>query len=177
MKVRRAVPADARGIADVHVRTWQVAYRHAFPIEVLSALSVDEREAAWRRRLEEGVVVWVAVVAGGVAGFAAAGQSRTEQDVGELYAIYVLPESWGDGSAHELMKEAVSWFADQGYAAAMLWVLADNPRARRFYEREGWRVDGTRTDTVRGTEVEEARYRLEPAPPGRPPHRPLDSKQ
>jgi hypothetical protein len=42
----------------------------------------------------------------------------------------------------------------------MLWVLADNPRARRFYEREGWRPEGTRIDTVRGTDVEETLYRL-----------------
>lgn len=42
----------------------------------------------------------------------------------------------------------------------MLWVLADNPRARRFYEREDWKAEGTRHDTVRGVEVEEALYRL-----------------
>ena len=43
----------------------------------------------------------------------------------------------------------------------MLWVLADNPRARRFYEREGWRAGGERVDDpIRGVEVEEALYRL-----------------
>ena len=25
-----------------------------------------------------------------------------------------------------------------GYRSAVLWVLRDNPRARRFYERTGW---------------------------------------
>ena len=58
------------------------------------------------------------------------------------------------------MAAAKDWFAQEGYATAMLWVLADNPRARRFYEREGWRAEGTRADTVRGIEVEEALYRL-----------------
>jgi RimJ/RimL family protein N-acetyltransferase len=52
------------------------------------------------------------------------------------------------------------WLAEEGYNSAMLWVLADNPRARRFYEREGWRADGERADTIRGVEVEEALYRL-----------------
>jgi GNAT superfamily N-acetyltransferase len=158
--VRRARPADARAIADVHVRTWQAAYRHAFPADVLDNLSVDEREAGWRARLGEGWVAWVAESESVVCGFAAVGPSRTEQDTGELYAIYVQPESWGTGAARELMAAAKEWFSQEGFATAMLWVLADNPRARRFYEREGWRAEGTRVDTVRGTEVEEALYRL-----------------
>ncbi|HEY6150633.1 MAG TPA: GNAT family N-acetyltransferase [Gaiellaceae bacterium] len=160
MTVRRARPADARTIADVHVRTWQAAYRHAFPAEVLDNLSAEEREVPWRERLEEGYAVWVAESEGEVVGFAAAGPSRTEEDAGELYAIYVLPESWGSGAAADLMAEAKDWLAREGYVTAMLWVLADNPRARRFYEREGWRAEGTRIDTFRGTEVEEALYRL-----------------
>lgn len=160
MTVRRALPADARAIADVHVRTWRAAYRHAFPQEVLDRLSVDERETRWRERLEEGYVIWVAEAQSRIVGFEAAGPSRTEEDVGELYAIYVLPESWGSDAAAELMGAAKDWFAQEGYATAMLWVLADNPRARRFYEREGWRAEGSRVDTVRGTEVEEALYRL-----------------
>jgi len=151
---------DARGIADVHVRTWQAAYRHAFPAEVLDALSVDEREAGWRERLDAGMRVWVAAESAAIVGFAAAGPSRTEEDVAELYAIYVLPEHWGTGVAHDLMAAAIGWFLAEQYATAMLWVLAANPRARRFYEREGWRFDGTRTEVMRGVEVEEARYRI-----------------
>ena len=58
------------------------------------------------------------------------------------------------------MSAAIGSFVEGQYAAAMLWVLADNPRARRFYEREGWHVEGTRTDAVRGVEVDEARYRI-----------------
>jgi GNAT superfamily N-acetyltransferase len=160
VRVRRAWPADARSIAEVHVRTWQAAYRHAFPQDVLNGLSVDERETRWRKSLEEGFVAWVAEAQGRAVGFAAVGPSRTEQDAGELYSIYVLPEAWGSPAARELMAAAKEWFAQEGYTTAMLWVLADNPRARRFYEREGWRAEGSRIDTVRGTEVEEALYRL-----------------
>jgi GNAT superfamily N-acetyltransferase len=160
VKIRRAEPADARAIADVHVRTWQAAYRHAFPQEVLDALSVDERETGWRERLEAGYVVWVAEPEAEIVGFAAVGPSRTEEDAGELYAMYVLPEAWGGGAARELMAAAKEWLVKEGYVTGMLWVLANNPRARRFYEREGWRAEGTRTHAIRGTEVEEALYRL-----------------
>jgi len=121
---------------------------------------VDEREAGWRERLDAGMRVWVAAESAAIVGFAAAGASRTEEDAAELYAIYVLPEHWGMGVAHDLMTAVLGWFRAEQYTTAMLWVLADNPRARRFYEREGWRFDGTRTDVLRGVEVEEARYRI-----------------
>jgi GNAT superfamily N-acetyltransferase len=160
VSIRAARPEDARGIAEVHVRTWQAAYRHVFPSELLDQLSVDEREPRWRRWLEAGTGIWVAVEDDAVVGFAAAGPSRTEEIAAELYAIYVLPEHWGSAAAHELMSAVTDWFRDEGYKSAMLWVLAGNPRARRFYEREGWQFDATRTDVVRGVEVEEALYRI-----------------
>jgi GNAT superfamily N-acetyltransferase len=159
--VRRAEPADCREIAEVHVRTWRVAYRHVFPPELLDNLSIDEREALCRRLVEsDSEVVWVALTEGRVVGFASAGSARTDEDAGELFALYVLPDAWGSEAAHELMAAAKDWFASEGYATAMLWVLADNPRACRFYEREGWQVEGMRVDTVRGVNVEEALYRL-----------------
>ncbi len=144
------------------MHTWQAAYHHVFPADVLESLSVDERETSWRRTLEEeSLPAWVAEDTGGaIVGFASAGPSRTEEDVAELYAIYVRPETWGSGAARELMHAVIGWFIAEEYTTAMLWVLDDNPRARRFYEREGWRRDGDRVDEVRGVEVREALYRL-----------------
>ena len=160
MTVRRAEPADARGIAEVHTRTWQAAYRHVFPADVLDNLDVEERVRGWLERIEADMAVWVAETEDGIVGFVAAGPSRTEDGFGELYAIYLLPEAWGGGAAAGLMAAFKDWLAEEGYTTAMLWVLADNPRARRFYEREGWRADGQRVDTIRGVEVEETLYRL-----------------
>ena len=46
--IRPAIPADARPIAEVHVRTWQEAYRGIVPDAVLDALDVDDRERRWK---------------------------------------------------------------------------------------------------------------------------------
>jgi hypothetical protein len=47
------------------------------------------------------------------------------------------------------------------YATSILWVAEDNPRARRFYEREGWTLDGARKeDELLGVTVAEVRYRI-----------------
>lgn len=160
-EVRPARPDDARGIGEVHVRTWQAAYRSTFPAELLDNLSIDQHEEWWSGVVAGGAEqVFVAEDGGRVVGFASVGASRTEPDSGELYAIYVLPDAWGGGAAHELMGSVIAWLMAEEYVSAILWVLEDNPRARRFYEREGWRADGGRTDVVRGVEVAETLYRL-----------------
>lgn len=40
-------------------------------------------------------------------------------------------------------------------------MFEDNPRARRFYEREGWHADGeTKEDELVGVTVREVLYRI-----------------
>jgi ribosomal protein S18 acetylase RimI-like enzyme len=49
----------------------------------------------------------------------------------------------------------------EGFATASLWVLEDNPRAQRFYEREGWARDGgLREEEFLGVSISEVRYRI-----------------
>jgi GNAT superfamily N-acetyltransferase len=159
-RVRRAAPDDARAIAAVHVQTWRAAYRHALPADVFDALDVDERERLWQQLLDDDEnAVFVSELDAIVTGFVSVGPSREVEGEGEVYAIYLHPDSWGSGAGAVLMQAARTWLA-QRFPAAILWVLEDNPRARRFYEREGWSVDGERMDVMRGVEVPEVRYRL-----------------
>jgi RimJ/RimL family protein N-acetyltransferase len=59
------------------------------------------------------------------------------------------------------MGAGVESMRASGYRDAVLWVLEDNPRARRFYEREGWSLDGGRKDAeFVGMRVPEVRYRI-----------------
>ena len=92
-------------------------------------------------------------------GFASTGPSRDEPGVGELYAIYVDPDEWSRGAGRALIARAEERLAEE-YAEATLWVLEDNPRARRFYEAAGWRTDGARQAVERlGVSPPEIRYR------------------
>jgi GNAT superfamily N-acetyltransferase len=61
---------------------------------------------------------------------------------GEIYAFYVHPDAWGTGVADDLMAAALDALDADGWESALLWLLAENPRARRFYERHGWSFDG-----------------------------------
>lgn len=162
--VRRAVPADAEGIARVHTTTWQSAYRDVLPASFLDGLRWERRAEGWRRELAEGQAagsaVFVAVAGGEVIGFASTGPARDEdlrqQDFLELHSLYVHPSAWRGGVGRALVDAA---FADVTAPGVMLWVLDDNPKARRFYERAGFTPDGVaRVETVAGTDLLELRY-------------------
>jgi GNAT superfamily N-acetyltransferase len=164
--LRRAGEPDVEAIAGIHVRSWQWAYRGLIPDAGLDSLTVAERLPGWRSALGPGTVhrVWLAEQDGRGVGFAAWGPVRDadlDPATAELYAIYLDPAAAGTGVATALMAAAAGEMRQQGRARAVLWVLAANPRARRFYERGGWVVDGSRkTVTLRGASLEAVRYAL-----------------
>lgn len=162
--MRRARPKDAAAIAEVHLRTWQGAYEHVFGAERLAGIDAERRRRGWERVLAERLdeTVFVAEREGRIVAFASVGPSRDEPGEGELYAIYALPEAWGSSAGRALMEEALAALRGLGFGEATLWVLDDNPRARRFYEREGWMPDGARREGEHlGVVTAEVRYRIE----------------
>lgn len=100
---------------------------------------------------------------GVIVGLANVGSCR-DQDadprIGELRAIYLLPAWWDRSLGRRLHDAAVQRLA-AGFEAATLWVLDSNARARRFYERQGWQLDGATKQEGRGDAVLiEVRYRI-----------------
>ena len=160
MHIRPASPDDPLAIETIRVRGWRTAYRHVFPADDLDALPIDAER--WRSRLLVPPPGWTTVVCeqdGVVVGFASTGPSRDEDDIGELYAIYVDPEAWSTGAGRALIESAEERLARE-WPAALLWVLEDNPRGRNFYERAGWAADGVRKAEERfGVRAAEIRYR------------------
>ena len=165
MLVRPARFGDAAALAEVHVRTWQAAYEHVFGAERLATLDLEQRRSRWESVLSAPELHQRSFVVededGRVVGFAATGANRDADGEGELYAIYAFPESWGSGAGPALMRAALESLREEGFPTAILWVLEDNPRARRFYERERWTVDGGRRELeALGVSVAEVRYRI-----------------
>jgi GNAT superfamily N-acetyltransferase len=162
MEVRVATGDDAVAVETIRVHGWRVAYRHVLPANELDAMQVDPDR--WRSRLATPPPGWTTFVAedeGDVVGFASVGPSRDEHGVGELYAIYVEPERWSTGAGRALLERSEEQLRCE-YDIATLWVLDDNPRARRFYEAAGWSADGTRKAEERfGVRAPELRYRKE----------------
>ena len=153
--IRLGTPADAEGVARVHVETWQAAYAHALPHKQLQELSIKEAVERSRRHPP----TFVAERDGEILGFVSVGSSRDPGTDGELFAIYVHPQHWGTGAGRALIQAGEEELRRLGHHDAVLWVLDDNPRARRFYELAGWAPDGAaREIRIFGFDVEEVRY-------------------
>ena len=157
--------ADADAMGDLHVRAWQNAYRGVMPEEYLDGLRAEDRAAMWRSGIlrSDGPSLLVAVVADEVVGFAAFGaeQSLTAQpSCGELYAMNLDPDHWGRGIGRVLIRRVTEVFVALRYERAVLWVVAENYRARALYDSEGWVADGgVVTQEILGVTVTEIRYR------------------
>jgi GNAT superfamily N-acetyltransferase len=161
--LRPAEPVDAIAVARVHVRSWQAAYRTLLPDDYLDQLCPEDRAQKYDFASLDPLQPWTIVAAekGLIHGFAITAPSRDPDrtDYGELFALYVDPEQWGRGIGIALVSAARARLFSLGFRDAVLWVLAGNLRAERFYQIDRWAADGlTRTDSVWGVTVDEIRY-------------------
>ena len=79
----------------------------------------------------------------------------TLTDCGEVFAIYVLAEYYGQKVGYALMNAAFEKLA--AYKKVAVWVLKGNDRAIKFYERYGFHFDGTEKEVKLGTPNTELR--------------------
>jgi tRNA dimethylallyltransferase len=134
--VRLARAEDAEPAFRVQRAASLAALAHIYPPDRYP-FPDDAIRARWENVIKEGHgSVIVAERGDRVVGVAAAKD-------GWLDGLYVIPEEWGNGVAGRLHHEALSALVAAGATTARLWVLEHNTRARRFYERRGWRQDGS----------------------------------
>jgi ribosomal protein S18 acetylase RimI-like enzyme len=172
--IRRATSDDAFAIAEVHHRTWQVAYRGIVDDEFLDNMVIEHREQRWRTALESQTQSSITLVAvsddATVQGHVSVGSTRdddTTRDDGadagnawEIYSIYVDPGQQHRGLGAELLKAALVVVPPETRRIT-LWVLADNHDARAFYEAQGFGADGGAQDVRIGDQqLQELRYSL-----------------
>lgn len=142
--------SEIRGKAYVHFRSWHEAYRGLVDPVYLDKLTLAKcEEIAFR--LRENLLV--ALDGKTVVGFAGYGNCTDDDlsEAGELFALYVLPEYYGTGLGRLLTNEALSRLSQP---KVCLWVLKDNLRAIRFYEKYGFRADGREKTLTLGTPVQ-----------------------
>lgn len=164
--IRPATNADVPKLAGVNLRSWQAAYRGIMPDAGLAALTLSEFEAVWGENLAAaGRANLLCEVEGQVVGFVSFGATREKdggaEKVGEIIGLYLDPPYWGKGLGRMLCDEALAGLAAAGYGEVTLWVLTENGRARRFYERAGFTLEPAALMNVRrwDTDLPHVRYR------------------
>ena len=164
MRVEPPTVEDCQAIAEVHVASWQHAYRHLLPSGFLASLSVAQREAMWREAVVSGSPqLLVARGPQGIVGFIAFGPCRDHdapQHSGEVWAFYVAPQCWAQGLGRKLWLAARERLAQQGHTRLSLWVAAGNERAIRFYLAAGFKPErqSIKWITLGGVPMQEIRY-------------------
>jgi GNAT superfamily N-acetyltransferase len=141
LTTRRAVPADAETLVRTS-RLGQETWR-AFAPAGWTQREHDERIAFVREIVghPHGVAL-LAHVAGEPAGhFAMVPGYWNEPRAAILVALFVRPAFMGTGLADHLHAAFIAAAGERGYPWAWLSTPAGHARARRFYERRGWRAD------------------------------------
>ena len=140
MIIRPAKPDEGSIVAAVRVASWRATYAGLVPASYLAAMPADE--AHWNAIANgehPGTELIVCEVDDRIVGFACYGTARPPcfDYSGELYAIYFLPDVIGKGYGAAMMHAAIAALMRLGHADMMLWVMEDNARGRRFYQRGG----------------------------------------
>jgi len=157
--LRAGRDVDLLPVGALHFRSRAAAYAHILPAETLAEPPAAALAEWWTERWKwERDTHRLAVAADGdrIVGFTYVGPDD-EPGVMLLNAIHVDPQYVGSGVGRQLMADALPHLGHR----AVLWVLAGNDRARRFYERGGWRFDGTtRVEDWNGVPTRQMRYAL-----------------
>ena len=137
--IRKAETADAMRLAEIAYRAWETG------ILPLLANQSGLREAE-RRRLSHAVAeqlqsIIVAVVDGVVVAWCSRSRRRAY-----IPFLFVAPEFQGHGLGSMLLRRMESMLELEGAERVHLETQADNVRAVRFYERQGYRILALRPD-------------------------------
>ena len=149
---------EIRGRAFVAWHSWRYAYKGIVSQDYLDGMKLEKVEDI-AFKFKDGV--YVAKDGDKVVGFVSYGEYRGEdlENAGEIYAIYLLEDYWGKGIGARLVETALENLKD--FQIVALWVFKDNLRARKFYEKCGFRTDGKENTFALITPLDEIRMTKE----------------
>lgn len=160
-QLRTPTPADAQELAKLHVACWKETYSDLLPEGFFDSAHDEQRLQMWNKVLADPNPLFRISLAenadGKLVGFAFSA-APTGNTVGipssvsrQLYNLYVLQGFHGDGTGQALLDAVL------GGEPAMLWVESQNPRAIRFYQRNGFAFDGVTDNDPMAPKITDAR--------------------
>ena len=140
MEIKMATLEDSRGISDIHVKSWQYAYKGIMPDSFLEALDINQRIEAWNSVLSD--KRWPAYVAvdntGSIQGFVHLCRCRDEDldnDIyGEVTAVYISPTLVGKGIGAKLFMKADCTLKGRGLLQSCFMGFAGKQTGYRFLQ-------------------------------------------
>lgn len=149
---------DKNAISHVYEESWKSAYKDIIPQYYLENI----KNGQWVKSLDN--PEWHSLIMldnNKIVGTSAYCKSRFDEmkNFGEIISIYLLPEYFGKGYGYNLLQASIKGLTQMGYVDIFLWVLEDNIRARRFYEKYGFKVNNRYLDiNIGGKALREMQY-------------------
>lgn len=159
-----ATSQDIQSIAELHAKSWRIAYRGMLPDDYLDQRVVPDRIAFWTTRFDsvpaDRRLVLKARNDEALLGFVCVLLDAEPRWGARLDNLHVSPELKGTGIGYVLFQAAREWIGRVSPGTAMhLWCVERNHLARRFYDRQGGKVVETATRPVaQDLSVPELRY-------------------
>ncbi|MBD5464483.1 MAG: GNAT family N-acetyltransferase [Lachnospiraceae bacterium] len=147
-------------ISNIYESSWKYAYKDIIPQEYLDSIPTGR----WANSINKvGMNNLILIENGMIIGTASFCKSRWEtyNDYGEIVSIYFLPDYIGKGYGRLLLNKCIDELKQCGFSKVLLWVLEDNHRARKFYEKSGFICSEIfMNDNIGGKDVREVLYFL-----------------
>ena len=168
-RVRRAEPGDAAALALVAGATFLETFHAVTPVADLVAHVASKSSpavfGAWMADEHAAVFYAAADGTGAPVGYAVLTAPDFPIALGpddtELRRIYTLQATHGSGLGGALMQAVTDEARARGHGRVLLGVHPENDRARRFYERSGFRVIGERVFQVGASRFVDPIYALD----------------
>ncbi|QUJ67872.1 GNAT family N-acetyltransferase [Photobacterium sp. GJ3] len=164
-QLKKIEPIDIKEVANLHLRSWLLAYKALLPKAMLDHLTVEKKIQSWESILDNNQIHAIAsVTEGKISGFVCFGMSRDSdknREEGELIAIYIDPLFLRQGIGSILIDHVKHEMRSLGYRSISLWVLKGNISAKLFYHQHGFNcVHTSRELTFWGHEISEFRMKV-----------------
>ena len=166
--IRKVLVDEAYDYAVNHIACWQDAYKGIIPDDYLANMptQLEKRTERNRQALSEPgdceylCAAYEGEMIGRLVYSKCRDEDKSESNSGEIHAIYLLADYWDKGYGKQMMDFAISELNQAGYQEVVVWVLEYNNRARLFYEKYGFVLDGTSKEIEIGETLIEVRYVL-----------------
>lgn len=144
LEFRRPKSDEAGAMAALHVQCWREAYANILPEQLLSTFTDETQLPMWQVVIPSvDRFVLAAYVDGKVVGFVISGatdEKHIENQDGHLWSLYIAADYGRRGIGRHLISCVAADWMEKGGTSLTIGVLAENIRARSFYESLGARL-------------------------------------
>lgn len=163
IQIFRATKEHANDMGSVHSISWKKAYRGIIPDTIIDDFTQEKRAAIFSDVVdthpEEYYLFKVNGVPAGIASLSKSHEDNAPNYIGEIYSIYFHPNFWETSATQKGLEFCIERLKSLGYKQITIWVLKDNIRACRFYEKNGFAIDeGFEQKIQIGKTLTEIRY-------------------